>query len=164
MTSCTRESSVHFDKTWLSFRFMFVFLFTAPTPSRSTTTHKCLPFSPASPPTLLTWSGCGVKGVTVLTARAGYRYYTFQEYRIISLHFLRNDQAGRSLLLYCNKFAGSISRWKFITLRVQYTTLDYSSQPASTRPTCLLSRTQLLVYFKTLSYLSHCRIHSNASV
>jgi hypothetical protein len=29
---------------------------------------------------------------------------------------------------YCNKFAGSISRWKFITLRVQYTTLDYSSQ------------------------------------
>jgi hypothetical protein len=29
---------------------------------------------------------------------------------------------------YCNKFAGSISRWKFITLRVQYTTLGYSSQ------------------------------------
>jgi hypothetical protein len=29
---------------------------------------------------------------------------------------------------YCNKFAGSISRWKFITLQVQYTTLDYSSQ------------------------------------
>jgi hypothetical protein len=29
---------------------------------------------------------------------------------------------------YCNKFAGSISQWKFITLRVQYTTLDYSSQ------------------------------------
>jgi hypothetical protein len=29
---------------------------------------------------------------------------------------------------YCNKFAGSISRWKFITLNVQYTTLDYSSQ------------------------------------
>jgi hypothetical protein len=30
--------------------------------------------------------------------------------------------------IYCNKFAGSISRWKFITLTVQYTTLDYSSQ------------------------------------
>jgi hypothetical protein len=30
---------------------------------------------------------------------------------------------------YCNKFAGSISRWKFITLKTQYTTLDYSLQP-----------------------------------
>jgi hypothetical protein len=29
---------------------------------------------------------------------------------------------------YCNKFAGSISQWKFITLKVQYTTLDYGSQ------------------------------------
>jgi hypothetical protein len=29
---------------------------------------------------------------------------------------------------YCNEFAGSISRWKFITLKVQYTTLDYGSQ------------------------------------
>jgi hypothetical protein len=38
---------------------------------------------------------------------------------------------------YCNKFAGSISQWKFITLTVQYTTLDYSSQ------LCLLPRTQL---------------------
>jgi hypothetical protein len=30
--------------------------------------------------------------------------------------------------IYCNKFAGSISQWKFITLKVQYTTLDYSPQ------------------------------------
>jgi hypothetical protein len=30
--------------------------------------------------------------------------------------------------IYCNKFAGSVSQWKFITLTVQYTTLDYSSQ------------------------------------
>jgi hypothetical protein len=29
---------------------------------------------------------------------------------------------------YCNKFAGSISQWKFSTLTVRYTTLDYSSQ------------------------------------
>jgi hypothetical protein len=29
---------------------------------------------------------------------------------------------------YCNKFAGSISRWKFITLKAQYTTVEYSSQ------------------------------------
>jgi hypothetical protein len=29
---------------------------------------------------------------------------------------------------YCNKFAGSISQWKFITLQAQYTTVEYSSQ------------------------------------
>jgi hypothetical protein len=29
---------------------------------------------------------------------------------------------------YCNKFAGSISQWKFITLKAQYTTVEYSSQ------------------------------------
>jgi hypothetical protein len=29
---------------------------------------------------------------------------------------------------YCNEFAGSILQWKFITLKVQYTTLDYSPQ------------------------------------
>jgi hypothetical protein len=27
---------------------------------------------------------------------------------------------------YCNKFAGSISQWKFITLKAQYTTVDYN--------------------------------------
>jgi hypothetical protein len=35
---------------------------------------------------------------------------------------------SNTLRLYCNKFAVSISQWKFITLTVQYTTLDYSSQ------------------------------------
>jgi hypothetical protein len=30
--------------------------------------------------------------------------------------------------IYCNEFAGSISQWKFITLKVQYTTPDYSPQ------------------------------------
>jgi hypothetical protein len=35
---------------------------------------------------------------------------------------------GREFLGYCNKFAGSISQWKFITLKAQYTTVDYSSQ------------------------------------
>jgi hypothetical protein len=30
--------------------------------------------------------------------------------------------------IYCNKFAGSISQWKFITLTAQYTTVEYSSQ------------------------------------
>jgi exonuclease III len=32
------------------------------------------------------------------------------------------------ILLYCNEFAGSISRWNFITLKNQYTTVDCSSQ------------------------------------
>jgi hypothetical protein len=27
---------------------------------------------------------------------------------------------------YCNKFAGPISQWKFITLKAQYTTVDYN--------------------------------------
>jgi hypothetical protein len=27
---------------------------------------------------------------------------------------------------YCNEFMGSISQWKFITLKVQYTTVDYN--------------------------------------
>jgi hypothetical protein len=30
--------------------------------------------------------------------------------------------------LYCNKFAGFYSQWKFITLKTQYTTVDHSSQ------------------------------------
>jgi hypothetical protein len=29
-------------------------------------------------------------------------------------------------IIYCNKFAGSISQWKFITLKAQYTTVDYN--------------------------------------
>jgi hypothetical protein len=32
------------------------------------------------------------------------------------------------IILYCNKFAGSISQWKFITLKPQYTTVEYGSQ------------------------------------
>jgi hypothetical protein len=28
--------------------------------------------------------------------------------------------------IYCNEFAGSISQWKFITLKVQYTTVNYN--------------------------------------
>jgi hypothetical protein len=27
---------------------------------------------------------------------------------------------------YCNEFGGSISRWKLITLKVQYTTVNYN--------------------------------------
>jgi hypothetical protein len=29
---------------------------------------------------------------------------------------------------YCNVFVGSISQWNFITLKVQYTTVNYSQQ------------------------------------
>jgi hypothetical protein len=32
------------------------------------------------------------------------------------------------LVYYCNKFAGSVSQWKFITLKAQYTTVEYNSQ------------------------------------
>jgi hypothetical protein len=30
--------------------------------------------------------------------------------------------------LYCNVFAGSTSRWNFITLKAQYTTVNYNQQ------------------------------------
>jgi hypothetical protein len=39
-----------------------------------------------------------------------------------------DTEARGEIYIYCNKFAGSISQWKFTTLTVQYTTLDYSSQ------------------------------------
>jgi hypothetical protein len=28
--------------------------------------------------------------------------------------------------MYCNKFAGFYSQWKFITLKTKYTTVDYN--------------------------------------
>jgi hypothetical protein len=61
------------------------------------------PLSPATPPTFLTWPRHGITGVTVLTVRAGYRYYTFQKHCMIWLHFIRNGSAGGSLLLYIPK-------------------------------------------------------------
>jgi hypothetical protein len=33
-----------------------------------------------------------------------------------------------SIHKYCNEFAGFYSQWKFITLKAQYTTVEYSSQ------------------------------------
>jgi hypothetical protein len=38
------------------------------------------------------------------------------------------SNTSSSIYIYCNKFAGSVSQWKFTTLTVQFTTLDYSSQ------------------------------------
>jgi hypothetical protein len=88
MASCMGKSSVHFNKTWLWFRFTFVSLFTLAINTQ--------PISLADPLTFLTW-------LTVLTVRAGYRYFTFQKHCMSSLHFLRNSSAGRSLLLYIPK-------------------------------------------------------------
>jgi hypothetical protein len=45
--------------------------------------------------------------------------------------------------LYCDEFAGSISQWNFITLKIQYTTLDYRQQLYNTRPNSTSSLTQL---------------------
>jgi hypothetical protein len=59
-----------------------------PHPRDQGTTHKCLRFSPASPPTFLTWPRCGITGV---------------KHCMISLHFLRNYSASWSLLLYIPK-------------------------------------------------------------
>jgi hypothetical protein len=49
----------------------------------------------------------------------------------VNLNNVRHETSGTlrdKKKEYCNEFAGSISQWKFITLSVQYTTLDYSSQ------------------------------------
>jgi hypothetical protein len=89
-------------------------------PCDQCTTHKCLPFSPTTPPTFLTWPRRGDTGVTVLRVWAGYSYYTFHTHCMISLHFLRNDSVVRSLLLYTPKninllslfFSEMIIPWK----------------------------------------------------
>jgi hypothetical protein len=54
--------------------------------------------------------------------------------------------------IYCNKFAGSISQWKFITLKAQYTTLDYSSQ--------LLSNSNTHDNFSNYSEYFYCLLAS----
>jgi hypothetical protein len=46
--------------------------------------------------------------------------YVTQYTRIIIIIIIIN--------LYCNEFAGSISRWKFTTLKAQYTTVNYNQQ------------------------------------
>jgi hypothetical protein len=48
IASCTRESSLHFDKTQLWFGLTFVSLFTAPTPSQSNT--QTINTSTSAPP------------------------------------------------------------------------------------------------------------------
>jgi hypothetical protein len=37
-----------------------------------------------------------------------------------------NADVPTHLHKYCNEFVGSISQWKFITLKAQYTTVDYN--------------------------------------
>jgi hypothetical protein len=44
-----------------------------------------------------------------------------------SLAVIASDYVADTVpIMYCNKFAGSISQWKFITLKAQYTTVDYN--------------------------------------
>jgi hypothetical protein len=40
----------------------------------------------------------------------------------------QNPDSEKLKVIYCNKFAGFYSQWKFITLKTQYTTVDHSSQ------------------------------------
>jgi hypothetical protein len=92
-----------------------------PHPRDQRTTHKCHPFSPAAPPKFFTWLRCGIMCLLVLIVWAGYRYYTFQKNYMISLHFLRNDSVGWSLLPYISKtsvyfhyfFSETIILWIF---------------------------------------------------
>jgi hypothetical protein len=71
----------------------------------------------------------------------------------------------------CNVFAGSFSRWNFITLRIQYTTVNYNQRilthgtyPGSviqlltatlkTRPTTSAFSTELGLHLENLFYLT----------
>jgi hypothetical protein len=51
------------------------------------------------------------------------------------------------ILKYCNKFADSVSQWKFTTLTVQYTILDYISQ----------------IFYKSNTRMTEPRITANTS-
>jgi hypothetical protein len=61
-------------------------------------------------------------------------------------------------IAYCNEFAGCISQWNFITLRVQYTTLDYSQQLYNTRPNSTSPLTQLDSSLEKLSPVYHTAV------
>jgi hypothetical protein len=64
------------------------------------TTYWCLPFTSAAPPTLLTWPRRGITAVILLTGMGRLLLLHFQNNHVISLHFLRNNSVGRSVLLY----------------------------------------------------------------
>jgi hypothetical protein len=46
----------------------------------------------------------------------------------MAIQHTRAGVIAENLKTYCNVFVGSISRWNFITLTAQYTTLDYNQQ------------------------------------
>jgi hypothetical protein len=59
-----------------------------------------------------------------------------------------------SHIQYCNVLVGSISQWNFITLKVQYTTPDYSQQLCNTRPNSTSPLTQMPQLLLKLSLYS----------
>jgi hypothetical protein len=84
-------------------------------------------------------------------------------HRVISIFLSQNIYMYIFIYLYCNEFAGSISRWNFITLKIQYTTINYNTsntRPTSAHPISSRSRTEL----PSSVEISHRRIHSNFSV
>jgi hypothetical protein len=74
-----------------------------PPPCDQHTTLRCLPFTPATPLTFFTWQRPGVTAVLVLTSTGSYCYYTLQNHHVFSLLFLRNNNVGRTPLLYIPK-------------------------------------------------------------
>jgi hypothetical protein len=67
-------------------------------------------------------------------------------------------------VLYCNIFVGSISQWNFITLKIQYTTLDYSQQLYNARPNSTSSLTQLPNYTPNTTGASYLFAFQNTTL
>jgi hypothetical protein len=91
-----------------------------PYPRDQCTTHKCLPLSPTAPPTLLTWPSHGIMGVTVLTVRAGYCYYTFQKHRFTSTIFLSNNHSVNNVGQQHKFWMTDMGKWHFEERCMQY--------------------------------------------
>jgi hypothetical protein len=72
----------------------------APHPCDQHTTHWCLPFTPAAPPTFLTWLRQGITAVTVLTSMGKFTAAVLVKNITCFHYFFSNDSAGRSATVH----------------------------------------------------------------
>jgi hypothetical protein len=94
-----------------------------PHPRHQCITHKCLPFSPTSPPTFLTWLRRGDKGrydkaqvlhipktsrgfvkFSEMTVHLDHCYHTFQTHQFTFIIFLKNNHSVNIIVGQDQKF------------------------------------------------------------